>query len=114
MDKIDEFLTRGVANIIPGRKELESVLRSGKKLNVYCGFDVTAPHLHIGNAVPLRKLQQLVDLGHNVTFLIGDFTTLVGDTSDKETERPIIPEGEIEKNWQDYASQAGRILDLKK
>lgn len=114
MDKIDELLTRGVANIIPGRTELEKVLRSDKKLNIYCGFDVTAPQLHIGNAVPMRKLQQFVDLGHNVTFLIGDFTTLIGDTSDKETERPIISEDQIEKNWQNFAKQAGKFLELSK
>ncbi len=114
MDQIEELLTRGVANIIPGKAELEKVLRLDKKLNIYCGFDVTAPHLHIGNAVPLRKLQQFVDLGHHVTFLIGDFTTLVGDTSDKETERPVISEDQIEKNWQDYAAQAGKILELSK
>lgn len=114
MDKIDELLTRGVANIIPGKAELAKVLHSDKKLNVYCGFDVTASHLHVGNAVPLRKLQQFVELGHHVTFLIGDFTTLVGDTSDKETERPVIAEEQIEENWQNFASQAGKILDLSK
>ena len=114
MDKIEELLTRGVANIIPGRAELEKALRSGKKLNIYCGFDVTAPQLHIGNAVPMRKLQQFVELGHNVTFLIGDFTTLIGDTSDKETERPIIAEDQIEKNWQNFAKQAGKFLELSK
>jgi len=106
--------TRGVANIIPGKSELEKLLHSGKKLNIYCGFDVTAPHLHVGNAVPLRKLQQFVELGHHVTFLIGDFTTLIGDTSDKETERPVITEEQIEENWQNFASQAGKILDLSK
>ena len=114
MDKIDELLTRGVANIIPGKAELEKVLRSDKKLNIYCGFDVTAPQLHIGNAVSMRKLQQFVELGHNVTFLIGDFTTLIGDTSDKESERAIVPEEQIEKNWQNFAKQAGKILDLSK
>ena len=114
MDKIEELLTRGVANIIPGRAELEKILRSGKKLNIYCGFDVTAPQLHIGNAVPMRKLQQFVDLGHSVTFLIGDFTTLIGDTSDKETERPIIAENQIEENWQNFAKQAGKFLELSK
>lgn len=114
MDKIDELLTRGVANIIPSKTELEKTLRSDKKLNIYCGFDVTAPQLHIGNGVPMRKLQQFVELGHNVTFLIGDFTTLIGDTSDKESERPIVPEDQIEKNWQTFAKQAGKILDLSK
>ncbi len=114
MDKVDELLTRGVANIIPGRDELEKVLQSGKKLRVYCGIDVTASHLHIGNAVPLRKLQQFADLGHDVTFLIGDFTTLIGDTSDKETERPVISEADIEANWKVFAGQAGKVLDLSK
>ncbi len=114
MGKIDELLTRGVANIIPNREEVEKVLRSGKKLNVYCGFDVTAPQLHIGNAVPMRKLQQFVDLGHQVTFLIGDFTTLVGDTSDKDSERRVISEEEINKNWQNFSSQAEKVLDLSK
>lgn len=114
MDQIDELLTRGVANIIPSKPELDKVLRSGRKLNIFCGFDVTAPHLHVGNAVPLRKLQQFVALGHHVKFLIGDFTTLVGDTSDKETERPVIAEEDIAKNWQNYAAQAGKVLDLSK
>jgi tyrosyl-tRNA synthetase len=114
MDQIEELLTRGVANIIPGKDELEKVLRAGKPLNVYCGFDVTAPALHIGNSVPLRKLQQFVKLGHNVTFLIGDFTTLVGDTSDKDTERPVIPEDKIDEYWQTYSAQAGKILDLSR
>lgn len=114
MDKIAELLTRGVANIIPNREVVEHALRSEKKLNVYCGFDVTAPQLHIGNAVPMRKLQQFVDLGHNVTFLIGDFTTLVGDTSDKDSERRVITEEEIDKNWRNFSSQAGKVLDLSK
>lgn len=114
MDQIDELLSRGVANIIPGRTELENVLRSGKSLNIYCGFDVTAPALHIGNGVPLRKLQQFVNLGHHVTFLIGDFTTLVGDTSDKDTERPVIPDEKINQYWQTYSAQAGKLLDLSK
>ena len=114
MDKITELLTRGVANIIPGKAELEQLFRSGRKLNVYCGFDVTAPQLHIGNTVPMRKLQAFVDLGHNVTFLIGDFTTLVGDTSDKDTERPVVAEEDIDRNWHHFARQAGKILDLTK
>ena len=80
MDKIDELLTRGVANIIPSRDELEKVLKSGKKLNIYLGIDPTATKIHLGHAVLLRKLQQFVELGHRVTFLIGDFTALIGDT----------------------------------
>lgn len=114
MDKIDELLTRGVENIIPNRKTLEAVLRSGRKLNIYLGIDPTSTKIHIGHAVPLRKLQAFVELGHNVTFLIGDFTALIGDTSDKESERPILTKNEIENNFQTYKRQAEKLLDFSK
>ncbi len=114
MDKIEELLTRGVANIIPGKAELEKLLKSGKKLNVYFGIDPTATKIHLGNAVPLRKLQKLAELGHNVTFLIGDFTALVGDTSDKNSERPILTPEEIEENFKTYKKQAEKIVDFSK
>ena len=114
MDKIDELLTRGVANIIPGKAELAKVLRSGKKLNVYLGIDPTATHIHLGHAVPLRKLQQFVELGHHVTFLIGDFTALVGDTSDKTSERPRLSKLQIEENFKTYKQQAEKILDFSR
>ncbi len=114
MDAIDELLTRGVENIIPSKAELEKVLRSGNKLNVYLGIDPTATSIHLGNAVPLRKLQVMMDLGHQVTFLIGDFTALVGDTSDKDSERPILTEEQIENNFQTYKKQAEKFLDFKR
>lgn len=114
MDKIDELLTRGVANIIPNKETLEKILRSDKKLNIYLGIDPTSPHIHLGHAVALRKLKMFADLGHHVTFLIGDFTTLVGDTSDKDSERPILTSDEIDKNFQTYKKQAERILDFSK
>lgn len=114
MDKIEEVLTRGVTNIIPGKKELDKVLRSGKKLNIYLGIDPTATRIHIGHGVPLRKLQEFVELGHNVTFLIGDFTALIGDSSDKESERPILTYEEIQQNFKTYKEQASKILDFSK
>src|SRR3989344_8225594 len=114
MDRISDLLTRGVANIIPGKSELEKLLHSGKKLNIYNGIDPTNVHVHLGNAFPLRKLQVLVDLGHNVTFLIGDFTALIGDTSDKDYERPVLTKGEIEENFSTYKEQAEKILDFSK
>ncbi len=114
MDKIEELLTRGVENIIPNRGELEKVLRSGKKLNIYFGIDVTSPKIHIGHGVPLRKLQKLIELGHNITLLFGDFTTKVGDTSDKESERPRLTDEEITQNVATYKQQAGKIVDLSK
>lgn len=111
---IENFLTRGVENIIPGKPELEKLLYSDKTLNVYLGIDPTATRIHLGHAFPLRKLQILADLGHNVTFLIGDFTAKVGDTSDKETERPILTDEQIEENFQTYKRQASKLLDFSK
>ncbi len=110
--QIEEIVTRGVANIIPGKDELEKLLKSGKKLNVYLGIDCTATRIHLGNAVPLRKLQMLATLGHHITFLIGDFTSLIGDTSDKDTERPILTSEQIEANFKEYKQQAEKILDF--
>jgi tyrosyl-tRNA synthetase len=112
MDQIDELLTRGVTNIIPSKDKLDEALRSGTKLNVYLGIDPTSTHIHLGHATHLRRLQQLANLGHHVTFLIGDFTALIGDTSDKESERPILTSNEIEANWQTYKSQAEKVVDF--
>jgi len=114
MDKIEELLTRGVANIIPNKEELEKVLASGKKLNVYLGIDPTSTKIHLGHAVVLKKLNELAKLGHNVTFLIGDFTALVGDTSDKESGRPILTPEEVGENFKTYKKQAEKILDFSK
>lgn len=114
MDKIEELLTRGVANIIPGKEALKKLLTSGKKLNIYLGIDPTATRIHVGHAVPLRKIQQFAELGHNVTFLIGDFTALIGDTSDKDTERPVLTSEEIQENFETYKKQAEKVLDFSK
>ncbi|MBI2195885.1 MAG: tyrosine--tRNA ligase [Candidatus Levybacteria bacterium] len=114
MDKVEELLTRGVANIIPGKTELEQLLKSDKKINVYFGIDPTATKIHLGHAVPLRKLQKFAEMGHNVTFLIGDFTALIGDTSDKDSERPVLTPEQIEENFQTYKKQAEKILDFTK
>lgn len=109
---IEEILGRGVANIIPGREELKKTLLSGKKLNVFLGIDPTSTRIHLGHAFPLRRLQNFVKLGHNVTFLIGDFTALIGDTSDKESERPVLTYEQIEENFATYKRQASKFLDF--
>ncbi len=114
MDKYEELLTRGVANIISNKTELKKLLISGKKLNIYLGIDPTSTKIHLGHAVPLRILNNFAQLGHNVTFLIGDFTSLIGDTSDKDTERPVLTSDQIEKNFQTYKKQAEKILDFSK
>jgi tyrosyl-tRNA synthetase len=110
---MDELLTRGVANIIPGKAELEKILIS-KKLNVYLGIDPTSTNIHLGHAVSLRKIQKFAENGHNVTFLIGDFTALVGDTSDKDSERPQLTREEIENNFLTYKSQTEKIVDFSR
>lgn len=112
--KIDDLLTRGIANIIPSKKELEQALKAKKKLNIYMGIDPTVTRIHLGHAFLLRKLQKLSELGHHVTFLIGDFTARVGDTSDKEGERPVLTPKEIKENVATYKRQAEKFLDFSK
>lgn len=114
MNDVKELLTRGVANIIPNKNVLLGKLRAGKKLNVYFGIDPTSTKIHLGHAVSLRKLQSFAKDGHNVTFLIGDFTALIGDTSDKDSERPALTKEEIEENFKTYKKQAEKILDFSK
>lgn len=112
MDKIEELLTRGVQAIYPTREELERVLREGKKLTLYQGFDPTGNQLHIGHMVGLKKLRQWQELGHHVIFLIGDFTGMVGDPSGKTTARKILTHEEVLKNAEAYKEQAGKILNF--
>lgn len=114
MSELQELLTRGVANIIPNREDLEKKLESGEKLNIYLGIDPTAPNIHLGHAVSLRKLQKFAELGHNVIFLVGDFTAKIGDTSDKDTERPQLTDTQIQDNLKTYKQQAGKIIDFEK
>jgi tyrosyl-tRNA synthetase len=116
MDKkqsINELLTRTVSEVID-RKHLEHALDSGKKLRVKLGIDPTSPNIHIGRAVVLWKLRQFQDLGHQVVFIVGDFTGLVGDTSDKDSERPMLTEKQIKANMKTNHDKAFRILDPKK
>jgi tyrosyl-tRNA synthetase len=107
------ILMRGTAQIIPAT-ELEKKLEKGKKLNVKLGMDPTAPDLHLGHAVVLSKLKQFQDLGHNVTFLIGDFTARIGDPSGRSKTRPPLTIEQITHNMQSYFEQAGTILDTEK
>jgi len=112
-EAINELLTRGVNEVID-KKHLEEQLLSGKKLRVKLGIDPTSPNLHIGRSVPLLKLRDFQKLGHQVVLIVGDFTGLVGDTSDKESERKMLEEREIAKNMKTYVEQAGKILDIEK
>jgi tyrosyl-tRNA synthetase len=109
----DELFTRGVDQII-GRDELEEALQTKRKLRIKFGVDPTRPDLHIGHAVALRKLRQFQDLGHQVIFLIGDYTTKIGDPSGKSKTRPMLSDAEIKANVETYLDQVGLLLNVKK
>src|SRR3989339_1996426 len=100
-DKIIELLTRGVEEIID-RKHLMERLESGKELRVKLGIDPTSPNLHLGRSIPLFKLRDFQELGHTAVLIVGDFTGVIGDTSDKESERPILSRETIEENKKHY------------
>lgn len=110
---IDELLTRGVDEVIV-KNHLERRLKRGDKLRVKFGIDPTSPDLHLGHSVPLRKLRQFQDLGHQVIFLIGDFTAMIGDPSARTALRRPLTREQIRKNMRNYVKQAGKILDIKK
>lgn len=110
---IDSILSRSVVEVIE-KKHLEAALKSGKKLRVKLGIDPTSPNLHIGRAVVLWKLRAFQDAGHKVIFIVGDFTGLIGDTSDKDAERPMMTEKQVQQNMKTYFAQALKILDKSK
>jgi tyrosyl-tRNA synthetase len=110
---MDDLLTRGVEQIV-GLEELEKALAGKRKLRIKFGVDPTRPDIHIGHAVALRKLRQLQDLGHTVIFLIGDYTTKIGDPSGKDKTRPMLTDEEIADNVKTYLDQVGSILNIKK
>lgn len=94
--------------------ELRARLAEGRPLRVYCGYDPTSTDLHLGHTITMRKLRQFQDLGHEVTFLIGSYTALVGDPSDKNKARPILTEEQVAENSKTYSEQAFRVLDKEK
>ena len=108
----DEETKRQMAAELRGR--LIEAQRESRPLRVYCGYDPTKPDLHLGHTITMRKLRQFQDLGHEVTFLIGSYTSLVGDPSDKNKTRPLMTQEEIEENARTYTDQAFKILDRDK
>lgn len=100
----------GIADLVP-EADLAKKLASGRALTIKLGVDPTAPDLHLGHAVPLRKLRQFQDLGHRVVLIIGDFTALIGDPSGRNSTRPPLSMEQIDQNAQTYIEQAYRILD---
>ncbi len=110
--QIEEILSRGVERIYPSREALEKVLASGKKLTFYAGFDPSAASLHIGNAIQLAKLAQLQALGHKIVFLIGDFTGMIGDPTDKKATRKQLTRAEVKANAKTWKKQASAWLSF--
>lgn len=108
----DEKLKQNMADEL--RARLISCQKEGRPLRVYCGFDPRKADLHLGHTVPMRKLRQFQELGHDVTFLIGNYTSLIGDPSDKDILRPQLTHEEVAANGQTYADQAFRILEPEK
>src|SRR3990167_2277306 len=110
---IDDLLNRGVGEIIR-KSDLEKKLKSTKKLRVKFGIDPNKGDIHLGHAVPIRKLKAFQDLGHKAVFIIGDYTARIGDPSDKDKTREMVSEKEIKRNANDFFRQAFRILDKEK
>jgi tyrosyl-tRNA synthetase len=110
MDKIEEVLTRGVEKIYPSKETLEKVLRSGKKIRLYQGFDPSMLNLHLGHMVGVLKLKQFQDLGHEVIFVVGDFTGMIGDPTDKISSRPQLTRKQVLENCKNWKEQVGRVL----
>lgn len=108
--KIDAVLTRGVDEVIPSVEELKKMLMSGKRLRIKLGIDPTSPNLHFGRSVPLLKLKDFQDLGHHIVLIVGDATGVIGDTSDKKSERPMLSRQDVKKNAETYFKQAAIIL----
>jgi len=109
---IERILKKGVEQILPTEEALKDLLESGKRLNIYQGFDPTADTLHIGHTVGMRKLEDFRKLGHHVIFLVGDFTARIGDPSDKAATRQMLTKEEVEQNMKSYVEQASQIIDI--
>jgi tyrosyl-tRNA synthetase len=111
------YIKKGAAEIIHEgelRQRLENSLKAGKPLRVKAGFDPTAPDLHVGHTVLMRKLKHFQDLGHTVIFLIGDFTGMIGDPSGRSATRPPLTRADIDRNAETYKAQVFKILDPQK
>ena len=110
--KIDEVLSRGVENVFPNAEYVKSTLKKGKQLTIYLGIDPTGPNIHLGHIIPIRKLAQFQKLGHKIIFLIGDFTAMIGDPTDKTAARKQLTRTEVLSNCKKYKEQAGHFIDF--
>lgn len=111
--QIEQLLTRGVEEVVDA-DNLKKKLTKGKVLRVKLGIDPTSKNIHLGRSIPLLKLKDFQELGHKIVLIIGDFTGLIGDTSDKDSERQMLSEDVIKNNLQSYIAQIGKIIDIEK
>ncbi len=111
-DLIEEFLNRGVDTIFPSKDELRKKLYSGERIRAYQGYDPTGPYLHVGHAMGIRGLSILQKLGHEVIFLVGDFTAKVGDP-DKDVARKMLTDDQIAQNMEGWKQQAAQLIDFE-
>jgi tyrosyl-tRNA synthetase len=110
--KIQELLERGVENVYPSKEYLKKQLLSGKQLTLYLGVDPTGPTLHLGHAITIEKLRQFQELGHKIILLIGDFTGMVGDPTDKTAARQALTREQVLKNAKSYKNQASKLINF--
>ncbi|HRY36510.1 MAG TPA: tyrosine--tRNA ligase [Candidatus Magasanikbacteria bacterium] len=113
VNKIESLLSRGVENVYPNKDFLKNLLKSGKRLTLYTGYDPTSPTLHIGHGITMLKLREFQNLGHRVIMLIGDFTGMIGDPTDKLATRKQLTREQVLENCKEYQKQAGSILNFE-
>jgi len=111
-EKIQQVLTRSIDRIYPSRQKLEKMLKSGKKLRIYMGIDPTATYVHLGHATNYIILKRFHELGHKIIVLVGDFTAMIGDPSDKSSARKRLSREQVKKNLQSFKEQIGKIIDF--
>lgn len=112
-NKQEELLKRGILAIYPSIEFLESKLKSGKKLTLYLGIDPTGPTLHLGHFIPIKKMAEFQKAGHQIIILIGDFTAMIGDPTDKKSTRQPLSRKQILNNLKDYKKQISTTLSFK-
>lgn len=112
-NKVHEVLERGTIDVIE-KEHLRTRMLSGEQLRIKFGIDPTSPHIHLGHTVPLRKLRQFQDLGHQAVLIIGDATGMIGDPTGRTESRKQLSREEIDENKKTYIAQAGKVIDIKK
>ena len=111
-DDIDELLSRGIQNIYPTKEFIENKIKKGEKLTIYLGIDPTGPTLHLGHAIPIKKLGELQKMGHQVILLMGDFTAMIGDPTDKGAARKQLTHKQVMNNLRSYKKQASSLISF--